>query len=75
MKKTLSVAGIVFALALIAPAFAGEGECEHETQVCLDYLAKMGSRGYAGIDLDAGMYRGGSRSLTRQLRPPRSTRR
>ena len=53
MKKTLVVTGLILAVALITPALAGEGECGHETQVCLDYMAKMGHKGYAGIDLDS----------------------
>ena len=55
MKKTLTVTGLILAVALFVPALAGEGEgeCSHETQVCLDYLANMGSKGYAGIDLEA----------------------
>ena len=53
MKKTLTVTGLILAVALMTPALAGDGECGHETQVCLDYMAKMGNKGYAGIDLDS----------------------
>ena len=51
MKKLL-LTGLILAVAAAAPAFAGDGECGHETQACLDYLAKMSDRGYAGIEFD-----------------------
>ena len=51
MKKILSMTALILAVAVMAPAFAGDGECGHETQMCLDYLAGMGSQGYAGIEM------------------------
>ena len=51
MKKLL-LSGLILAVAMVAPAFAGDGECGHETQACLDYMAKMANRGYAGIEFD-----------------------
>jgi S1-C subfamily serine protease len=45
----LAVAALV--AALVGPAIAGE--CSHEAQVCLDQLARMRDRGYAGVELDS----------------------
>ncbi len=53
--KRAILAPFVLVLALAAPAFAGE--CGYELQLCLDHLAKMRDRGFAGVDLDS---RGGS---------------
>jgi C-terminal processing protease CtpA/Prc len=53
MKKILSMSALILAVAVAAPAFAGEGQCGHETQMCLDYLANMGNQGYAGVEMDA----------------------
>ena len=52
MRKTIAV--LFLAAAMVTPAFAGEGEsCDHEAQVCLNYLAQhLDGRGWAGVDLD-----------------------
>ncbi len=51
MKKIALIAGLVVLTATALPALAGE--CSHETQTCLNYLAQnMGKRGWAGVDLN-----------------------
>jgi S1-C subfamily serine protease len=54
MRKSLAISILALAVALIAPAFAGEGaKCDHEAQVCLNYMAQhLQGRGWAGVDLD-----------------------
>lgn len=54
MKKSFLMLALVAALVLTAPALAGEeGKCDHEAQVCLNYLAKnLQGRGWAGVELD-----------------------
>jgi predicted metalloprotease with PDZ domain len=47
VKQTILLA---FALALALPASAGG--CSYEIQACLDHLARMRDRGFAGVDLD-----------------------
>ncbi len=49
MRTLVRLSGIALAAALAAPLWAGE--CPSEAQVCLDYMAKMRDRGYAGVDL------------------------
>lgn len=50
MKHLVLAAIALVALAAATPAPAAD--CPYEAQTCLDYLAKMRNRGYAGVDLD-----------------------
>ena len=46
---------LILAIAIAIPAFAGDGTCDHDSQVCLNYMAQhLEGRGWAGVDLDEG---------------------
>jgi predicted metalloprotease with PDZ domain len=52
MRTWPTILALLALAGAVAPA--GAGECAYEAQVCLDHLARMRDRGYAGVDLDSG---------------------
>ncbi len=51
MKPILIIASL--ALLFSVPADAGEGQCDGETQACLDYMAnQLKNSGWVGVEMD-----------------------
>lgn len=54
MRRAMIACGVMAAVALAAPALAGEGvKCTHSTQDCLNYMAShYKDRGWVGVEYE-----------------------